>query len=529
MAKNIGTLVLPGSTEEYNITTSGSENKSSTKLYLIGTEAQSADPQITYSEAGTYVGSDGYLYSNGLKVTKVSAPTTSGGSTYGPGSSGQVLKSNGTSVYWGTDSAGTSTDTKVKQTAVTTGGPYPVLLAYSGSPTSGTSSTANYVTNLKVAAGSGDITMGTASLASNLKMGGRTITSPMTGSTEYTLTLPSKTGTVALTSDITDDKVKWQSVPSTSFCPIFFSQAASPTSGGTGAIGYYSTVKVQPSTGIVSCGGVKIDNCTIDVQDSTTCAITLPAETGTLATQEWVTANTGSSADDSSVTYVWKQSASVMSMVNYGTSVSYDVDFIYGYDGVQYTSIEFAAYSPGYIQYSGSNGSARPFYGSWSGGGTDASFRTITFLDESSIPSGLQTLLNTYATRMYKETDPLYLHNFTLTGVDGTVTTSSYVKGEIISHDPSAFTIDTFLIAVSRLGVDKGVSVTGFIDGIDADEGTGGIVVSIYSGDDAGDHIRFKFYSSDVGYPVNSHLYTRYGLTEAFTLSDTVIPFISLY
>jgi hypothetical protein len=34
----------------------------------------------------------------------VNAPTASNGTTYGPGTSGQVLKSNGTSVYWGTDS-----------------------------------------------------------------------------------------------------------------------------------------------------------------------------------------------------------------------------------------------------------------------------------------------------------------------------------------------------------------------------------------------------------------------------------------
>ena len=35
-----------------------------------------------------------------LKFNTVNAPTTSGGTTYGPGSSGQVLKSNGTTMYW---------------------------------------------------------------------------------------------------------------------------------------------------------------------------------------------------------------------------------------------------------------------------------------------------------------------------------------------------------------------------------------------------------------------------------------------
>lgn len=46
----------------------------------------------------------GDAFTNKIQITTVNAPTTSGGSTYGPGSSGQVLKTNGTSIYW--DSAG---------------------------------------------------------------------------------------------------------------------------------------------------------------------------------------------------------------------------------------------------------------------------------------------------------------------------------------------------------------------------------------------------------------------------------------
>lgn len=40
-----------------------------------------------------------------LKVLK--APTASNGTTLGTGTNGQVLKSNGSSVYWASDSAGT--------------------------------------------------------------------------------------------------------------------------------------------------------------------------------------------------------------------------------------------------------------------------------------------------------------------------------------------------------------------------------------------------------------------------------------
>ena len=47
------------------------------------------------------------IYSSTGQFQIIKAPTTSGGSTYGPGTSGQVLKSNGSSVYWATDNNNT--------------------------------------------------------------------------------------------------------------------------------------------------------------------------------------------------------------------------------------------------------------------------------------------------------------------------------------------------------------------------------------------------------------------------------------
>ena len=44
------------------------------------------------------------IYSTTIQAQILKAPTVSNGATYGPGTDGQVLKSNGTSVYWGTDS-----------------------------------------------------------------------------------------------------------------------------------------------------------------------------------------------------------------------------------------------------------------------------------------------------------------------------------------------------------------------------------------------------------------------------------------
>lgn len=64
-----------------------------------------------------------------IQTKSLKIPTTSGGTTYGVGSNGQVLKSNGSTIYWGTDN---NTDTKVTQTVTTSNTTYPLLLAPSG-------------------------------------------------------------------------------------------------------------------------------------------------------------------------------------------------------------------------------------------------------------------------------------------------------------------------------------------------------------------------------------------------------------
>lgn len=50
-------------------------------------------------------GKDGStIFPGSIKFNKILIPTSSGGTTYGAGTSGQVLKSNGTTVYWASDS-----------------------------------------------------------------------------------------------------------------------------------------------------------------------------------------------------------------------------------------------------------------------------------------------------------------------------------------------------------------------------------------------------------------------------------------
>ena len=81
-------------------------------------------------------------FSDTVQVTKIKAPTTSGGTTYGPGTSGQVLKSNGTSIYWASDS---NTDTQVTQSSSTSTQYRPVILGYTNTTT--IADLANTVTN----------------------------------------------------------------------------------------------------------------------------------------------------------------------------------------------------------------------------------------------------------------------------------------------------------------------------------------------------------------------------------------------
>ena len=91
-----------------------------------------------------------YSTTNQFQILRI--PTTSNGTTYGPGTSGQVLKTNGTSVYWASDN---NSDTNVTQAAaITTAGAYPLILANSTATTAVTgtvnkTSTLTYNPNTK--------------------------------------------------------------------------------------------------------------------------------------------------------------------------------------------------------------------------------------------------------------------------------------------------------------------------------------------------------------------------------------------
>lgn len=146
--------------------------------------------------------------SQGWKITKINLPTTSGGNTYGPGGAGQVLTSNGTTVYWangyslplaangtrggiqiGYSESGNNyavklssekayvtvpwTDTKVTQNNTTAANDYRVLLSASANDTAETN-TANKNTNLRYNPSTNTLSTGNISGSGNLTITGNT-------------------------------------------------------------------------------------------------------------------------------------------------------------------------------------------------------------------------------------------------------------------------------------------------------------------------------------------------------------------
>lgn len=99
-------------------------------------------------------GKDGStVFPGAIKFNKILIPTSSGGTTYGAGTSGQVLKSNGTTVYWASDSNSNTwraIQVNGTQIAGTGTGTYAVNFksgtGISVSGTAGSSSAANAIT-----------------------------------------------------------------------------------------------------------------------------------------------------------------------------------------------------------------------------------------------------------------------------------------------------------------------------------------------------------------------------------------------
>lgn len=130
------------------------------------------------------------VYSTKAQTQILNIPTTSGGTTYGPGTNGQVVKSNGTSVYWASDN---NSDTNVTQTATTTSAAYEVLFSATADNTTRTegarkTSTLTYNPSTKALLTGGSVDgLTLAPQTTGFKVSGGTTSKTLTVGADYTL------------------------------------------------------------------------------------------------------------------------------------------------------------------------------------------------------------------------------------------------------------------------------------------------------------------------------------------------------
>lgn len=86
----------------------------------------------------------GDIFGNKAQLTTLEAPTSAGGSTFGPGTNGQILKSNGSSLYWSDDNGGVTGVKGNAETAYRTGEVNLTAANILGSTAIGTSTTPVY-------------------------------------------------------------------------------------------------------------------------------------------------------------------------------------------------------------------------------------------------------------------------------------------------------------------------------------------------------------------------------------------------
>lgn len=96
------------------------------------------------------------VLANSVQTSTIKIPTTSGSTTLGPGTAGQVIKSDGTGAYWAADS---NTDTNVTQNIKTDNVDRPLLMAnYATGSTASAATTVNRAQSIYANASTGKVT-----------------------------------------------------------------------------------------------------------------------------------------------------------------------------------------------------------------------------------------------------------------------------------------------------------------------------------------------------------------------------------
>lgn len=106
------------------------------------------------------------IQANSVQTSTIKIPTTSGSATLGPGTAGQTIKSNGTTVYWADDS---NTDTNVTQNIKTDNVDRPLLMSnYAKGSTTTSATSVNRAQNIYANSSTGIISANGVSAAGNI-------------------------------------------------------------------------------------------------------------------------------------------------------------------------------------------------------------------------------------------------------------------------------------------------------------------------------------------------------------------------
>lgn len=140
----------------------------------------------------------GDIFGNKAQLTTLEAPTSAGGSTFGPGTNGQILKSNGSSLYWSDDNGGVTGVKGNAETAYRTGEVNLTAANILGSTAIGTSTTPVYWSGSAFTAGD-KYAGGTAVTLNNASKAKTTASfyAPTTGGTNNTQALVGAGATTA--------------------------------------------------------------------------------------------------------------------------------------------------------------------------------------------------------------------------------------------------------------------------------------------------------------------------------------------
>ncbi len=251
--------------------TAGSTDTSS-KIFLIGATSQAANPQ-TYSHDTAYVGTDGCLYSGGVKVLTAhqtavtSLTTTAGAHTTISNKTGATSIAIPTKTSHLTNDSGyitSYTDEKVKWTvaSVPSSGTtvyYPLV-----NTSTATTSTLNTIAgfNLEYSAGgtSRTLVLGHSTNEGIIKLYQGTSSTkyvmlkPSSDvSTDRTIQLPNASGTIALTSNITDTKVSTAAISvDTNYYPVLGTDTTFATTKyyDSGGLRYVYSIDSESNTGL---------------------------------------------------------------------------------------------------------------------------------------------------------------------------------------------------------------------------------------------------------------------------------------